>query len=204
MIIYKITNTINGKVYIGQTIHSLEKRWVAHCRKGSECTSIRNSIQKYGKENFKIEVIEQVETLEDLNLKEEFWIDYYESTDRSKGYNLTTGGSNAIPTEETRKRISEAGKGRTMSEENKRLLQEAKRRIGTTQEIRENITKAQRARRLRELETNDLKFIAKERKRFRVVVFGKYVGSSNFLDKAKEIRDNYIKELLDKEKNSEL
>lgn len=61
--IYKITNKINGKVYIGQTIQSVKDRWHRHCGKKSIRSAemsmhIKRAILKYGKENFIIETIE--------------------------------------------------------------------------------------------------------------------------------------------------
>ena len=59
MIIYKITNNINNKVYIGQTTRDLKIRWYQHCYKTKAkniCNRIYNAIQKHGKENFEIKL----------------------------------------------------------------------------------------------------------------------------------------------------
>ena len=56
-IIYKITNIINNKVYIGQTVNTIKQRWNKHCHSNG-CRSLYNAILKYGKENFNIEIIE--------------------------------------------------------------------------------------------------------------------------------------------------
>lgn len=101
MIIYKITNIINGKMYVGQTIHSLEKRFKDHCKK-SKCRGIHSAIIKYGPSNFKVEVIETVDCLEKLNDREVFWIKEL-NTISPNGYNLCSGGNNGrIIAEETR------------------------------------------------------------------------------------------------------
>jgi len=93
--IYKITNLVNGKVYIGQTIRTLKQRWWAHCCKLSKthggCPILHRAIEKYGKENFKMEEIEQVDPTV-LDEREIYWIRFYDSTNREKGYNLSTGG----------------------------------------------------------------------------------------------------------------
>ena len=102
-LIYKITNQLNNKVYIGKTVESLEERWKEH--KLESRKPIRGSrplyaaIQKYGLENFKIELIEDNIDLEQLNFKEQYWIQYYNSYigfKYSNGYNATLGGDGTI------------------------------------------------------------------------------------------------------------
>lgn len=92
-IIYKITNTINNKIYIGQTIQSLQNRWKRHCSNKGTIDElnmvIKKAILKYGKENFKIEVLEICE-YNQLDIKESFYINLYDSY--NKGYNSTKGG----------------------------------------------------------------------------------------------------------------
>lgn len=95
--IYKITNLINGKIYVGQTTKSLKERFQKHCWGTTEKDSyhlnmaIKKAIKKYGKENFTIELIEEVETIK-LDEREVYWISYYDSY--NKGYNCTKGGQN--------------------------------------------------------------------------------------------------------------
>lgn len=91
--IYKIVNDINNKIYIGQTVNTLKKRFSGHCCYSKSDRSgnmyIKRAIHKYGKEHFKIELIEEC-SLEQLNEREKYWIAYYDSY--NNGYNLTTGG----------------------------------------------------------------------------------------------------------------
>ena len=95
--IYKITNTINGKSYIGQTIQNVKERFYQHC--ATKCSQailnmvIHKAINKYGKSNFTIEVIEEVEST-NLNDRERYWIRYYDSY--NNGYNSTKGGQDGI------------------------------------------------------------------------------------------------------------
>lgn len=95
MYIYKITNLINNKVYIGQVYNkSVEERFKRHCTDKSALkhSYIDRAIEKYGPENFVVETIDIASDLDELNNKEKYWIKKYNSTDRTKGYNLTDGG----------------------------------------------------------------------------------------------------------------
>ena len=65
--IYKITNKLNGKSYIGQTMQLVVKRWRAHISRKST-SAIHAAIKAYGKENFSFEVIEIAPTIEELNM----------------------------------------------------------------------------------------------------------------------------------------
>lgn len=91
MIIYLITNMVNGKQYVGQTTRSLQQRWREHCCNSSQCTYLHNAIAKYGKENFKVEQIDIAIDQEELDYKESQYIKFY-NTLAPNGYNLDTGG----------------------------------------------------------------------------------------------------------------
>ena len=92
MIIYKVTNKINRKSYIGKT-KNLKRRIYDHLRKveNDSNTSFHNALRKNGKENFEWVEIDHSEYLDILNLKEEYWISYF-NTKIPTGYNLTNGG----------------------------------------------------------------------------------------------------------------
>lgn len=90
--IYKITNDVNSKLYIGKTSMSVEERFKQHLKdayKGYKNRPLYNAILKYGKEHFKIELIEECPR-EQENEREIYWINYYNSY--SEGYNATLGG----------------------------------------------------------------------------------------------------------------
>ena len=90
MWIYKITNIQNNKNYIGQTIRPVEQRFHRHINDALNNildTHFARAIRKYGKENFIIEVIDSAETQGELNKKEQYWIQYYNSVE--EGYNET-------------------------------------------------------------------------------------------------------------------
>lgn len=158
MLVYLITNLINGKRYIGQTSRSLEWRWHIHqTRKG--CLALRNAIDKYGASNFSVETLLDVPTKE---LAGEFEIEYISryNTKSPNGYNLTDGGEGVIGLSlETRKRrarkllgnkcalgavrtpaylkaMSDRYKGRVFSAETKRKMSEAAQARTVSQETR--------------------------------------------------------------------
>ena len=89
MIIYKITNLINGKIYIGQTKFTVEKRFKEHAKADSP---LGHAIRKYGKKNFKAEVIETCQTFTELNEREIFWIKEL-NCKVPNGYNIADGGA---------------------------------------------------------------------------------------------------------------
>lgn len=99
--IYKITNKLNNKVYIGQTRYFIQHRWEQHVYSSlsnpNNCEYnflLHKAIRKYGKENFLIEQIECIINEEETNLKERYWIKYYNSCvlNDGYGYNMTYGG----------------------------------------------------------------------------------------------------------------
>lgn len=89
--IYKITNKINQKIYIGKTEFSIEKRFKEHCRDAfkdrNEKRPLYAAMRKYGIENFYVELIEETDSPEE---REIFWIEEYRSF--KNGYNATKGG----------------------------------------------------------------------------------------------------------------
>lgn len=89
--IYKITNTINGKNYIGQSI-DIEDRWRKHRTPDKSCLEypLYRAFKKYGYSNFSFDILEEC-TREELNDKEIYYIEYYDSFGKS-GYNATKGG----------------------------------------------------------------------------------------------------------------
>lgn len=97
--IYKITNLINHKAYIGQSLN-IESRWKDHKSRAynQQCEEYNRplyaSIRKYGLNNFTFEVLEECIDNNDLNEREQYWINYYDTF--NAGYNLTPGGDSAI------------------------------------------------------------------------------------------------------------
>ena len=91
--IYKIENKLNGKIYIGKTLKTIQERWKEHCRdfqkERYEKRPLYSAMNKYGIENFFIEEVEQCEESV-LSEREKYWIEYYGSF--KYGYNATKGG----------------------------------------------------------------------------------------------------------------
>jgi len=134
MIIYLATNKVNGMKYVGKTIYALTVRRKQHLRSN---TYFGNALRKY-KEDFSWEVLEEVNSLDELNDREIFWINELDTLG-SKGYNLNCGGSNnggwtlsnrqkeemslrfkgKVLSQETKDKISRALKGRVYSDQRK-------------------------------------------------------------------------------------
>lgn len=111
--VYRISNLINEKSYIGQT-KNLQARWSNHktlpqkIRDGylgkQYAQVIHYAIAKYGLENFKFEVLEEVPSVKEANEREDYWIVYFDSL--NNGYNSVPGGNNFVLSEETKLKIS--------------------------------------------------------------------------------------------------
>ena len=92
--IYKITNSINGKIYIGKTSSSIEERWKEHKKDSTKeyekHRPLYRAMNKYGIENFSVEELEKCDTDKIACEREIYWIEYYGSF--KNGYNATIGG----------------------------------------------------------------------------------------------------------------
>lgn len=116
--IYKITNLINNKVYIGQA-SDVSKRWSDHRRayKLNKPTQIiHHAFIKYGLDNFQFEIISCCKNQEDANDTETTLVSQYDSYISKNGYNATNGGANAPKTEEWRQKMRERHASRTEEE----------------------------------------------------------------------------------------
>lgn len=104
--IYKITNKINNKVYIGKTTSTILNRWNQHISaafsdkdKKDYNFLLHKAIRKYGKDNFIIEQIEEISEDKELSNREMYWINFYHSCileENSNGYNMTYGGEGSL------------------------------------------------------------------------------------------------------------
>jgi group I intron endonuclease len=154
--IYKITNNINNKIYIGQTTRTVEKRVQEHFTRALYYTTkydkdeykyvhLYLAIKKYGAVAFTYEQIDAASTCEELNEKEDYWINFYNSI--RAGYNMMPGGNDKNPmdsaivkakhdfimrTEEVRNKISKTLSKKRLeegfSEEHKQKIKESRAR----------------------------------------------------------------------------
>ncbi len=85
MIVYKTTNLINGKIYIGQDTNN-DPNYIGSGK------IIKEAIRKYGKCNFSKEILEKCDSIQSLNEREIYWISFYDSTNNQIGYNILKGG----------------------------------------------------------------------------------------------------------------
>ncbi len=121
MLIYKTTNTANGKIYVGYDT----KNRPNYLGSGSK---FHRALKKYGKENFRKAIIDSSDDFAELCLKEKFWIKFYNAKDPEIGYNLADGGfgnKGWIPSEEMKKKNCIAHRGKCHSEETKEKMRKA-------------------------------------------------------------------------------
>lgn len=155
MWVYLVTNTRNGKRYVGITKGTVEARWAGHvklARMGGTQLFMR-AIRKHGPENFTLEVLEECSDYELLKARETHWIEEL-GTFAPAGYNSTLGGEGSIGykhTEAARERLRDAMLGvkrGPMPESTKQKLSAAKRGRHFTVQHRAAISKASRGRKL--------------------------------------------------------
>ena len=107
--IYLHRNTVNGKVYVGQTKQDVKKRW-GNGEGYKTSFKFYNAIQKYGWEQFDHTILATNLTQEEANILEEYYINLFNSTNDMFGYNIKQGGNNHSHSEETKRKIGEANK----------------------------------------------------------------------------------------------
>ena len=123
--VYKITNTLNGKVYIGQTV-DYRKRKVGHFsylrRNAHRNRYLQKSFNKYGESSFKMEIIKEC-AVDELDKLEIYYMRKYNSIDKTLGYNMVIGGNtNKSFPDYIRQKMSRSQRGRIISEEHRKRI----------------------------------------------------------------------------------
>lgn len=131
--VYKITNKLNNKIYIGITNQGSGARYRHHWYEAriGEPSPIHKSMAKYGEDNFILEIIDFAENAKELKEKEKYYIKFFNSRDRKIGYNLTDGGDGTFGrkhSEEAKKRMSETQKLNYSDEHRKAVAESNARR----------------------------------------------------------------------------
>ena len=176
--IYKITNKINRKVYIGQTKKTIEERFQEHLKKAKIHTNryLYDAMNKYGYNNFQVSKIEECDNAK-LDEREIYWIAFYKSNNKQYGYNMTAGGGggdtwiNNLHKKETSKKLSLAQKGK---------------KHNMSQTWRDNIIKSNQEKKTILINKNDLE---KDIKNFMSIedICKKYnISRKTFYNKCKE------------------
>lgn len=121
----------NGKIYIGQTGQKNPKRRWQRGEGYKPNAHFYSAIQKYGWDNIEHEIVATGLTKKEADWLEKYLIAFYETTDRTKGYNNTKGGDGSFEmTDDVKRRMSEAKLGVKKTDEHKKHLSEAHKRIG--------------------------------------------------------------------------
>lgn len=156
--IYEIVNVENGKKYIGSAVNLRHRRkyhWMSlrNNDRSRTSTKLQNAWNKYGEENFRFNVIEFVDGIDNLIKREQYWLDYHKTYERGIGYNTASvAGSNygCKYTEEGRRNISLAKmgeknpnyRGRSMTAETRMLISKANKGRSVSDETRLKISMA--------------------------------------------------------------
>lgn len=140
MWIYVIENTVNGKLYVGQTTQkNPQRRWTAHKggKSGAGRGALKAAIQKYGSKQFVFTVIDSASSQEELDGSEVYWIHHLNSM-APGGYNLMEGGSGE-------RIFGEAARSRMKASAIARAEREGRRRVPKTAEEKESCNAQNRA-----------------------------------------------------------
>lgn len=141
--IYCIENTVTKKRYIGQSTN-ISRRWINHkiALKNNihRNSHLQNSWNKYGKENFKFQVLEEC-LEENLNDREDYWVKFYIAKNENTGYNIKEPGGNGKHSLETKEKMSASRIGKVLSPETKNKISEANKGKIFSKSHKANISK---------------------------------------------------------------
>ena len=143
--VYMHINKINGKMYVGITKRKPEERW----KNGADyknCIAFNNAIKKYGWDNFEHVIFASNLTEDEACNIERLLIEKLELQNSKYGYNINKGGKKASLGEETKKKIGDALRGRTISPEIRKIYSEAHKGIKRTPEAIKKTAEANRGK----------------------------------------------------------
>jgi group I intron endonuclease len=183
--IYLIKNIVNNKVYVGSAVN-INNRWREHkhrLKKGKHHSKhLQCAWDKYGEENFKFEIIEEVQNPLHLLAYEQVYLDYYKSYEDDRGYNICKVAGSILGvklseetkkkmretrkniSEETRQKLREANIGRKHSEETKQKIREKKTGKKFSEETRQKISEGNKGKKYSEEAKNKISKANKGRK----------------------------------------
>lgn len=142
MIIYKTTNLINGKIYIGKDSRNIDSYY------GSGIV-LNHAIKKYGKENFKKETLDKAKNAKELNEKEIFWIKKLDACNKEIGYNRSYGGDGFSGiTQETREKLKISRLKWKFSNETKKKMSESSKGVPKSESHKKSLSKAWKKRKI--------------------------------------------------------
>ena len=168
MEIYKIENKKNGKIYIGKTTRTTKERMTEHRRRSESV--IDKAIKKYGIENFSVEVIDEATTAEELDVKEIYWVEHYQSM-IPNGYNQCYGGKTSVGFHhraESKAKMSNAKKdayngpnnpfyGKKHSDESKKKMSQKRKNMAhLTDEQIKHVRESHHVKKVRNIETQEV------------------------------------------------
>ena len=159
MIIYKVTNLVNNKIYVGKTINTLRYRKTTHqsdAKNRKHNCIFHKAIRKYGEENFVWEIIDEVLFAESLIELEKYYIKKFESKMPS-GYNMTDGGEGTtgrIITNEFREKLRKANTGKKLSKETIKKRTESRKYYRPSEETKRKISAAHTGKHVGEKNNN--------------------------------------------------
>lgn len=149
--IYCITHTESGKQYVGQSLNCIE-RWKQHTTPKKNSNGIKGAIMKHGVNAFTFSVLEECKS-EDLNDREVWWIEMLATLSPS-GYNLRSGGGQGtVVSIETKKKLSEAQKGKPAPNKGKTASVNAKLKMSNSaktrsEETRKKLSESQKGKKI--------------------------------------------------------
>lgn len=195
MVVYKIQNLNDGKIYIGKTTKTLKMRIAGHISNNRNYY-IDNAIKKHAIEAFDVSIVEECSTLDKLNEREKYWIKFYDCK-YPNGYNCTDGGEGTpgyVPTTElralwstirtgrrhsdkTRQKMSDSHKGHSVSNETRIKISERTTGKVVSSESRLKMSKSHTGVPLSETHKAHLSATAKNKRRVRCIETGEIFES---------------------------